>query len=476
MKNSITLLSTLFMAIAFIVCNEEAMNDTSDPVGQGAAIINISGDIITNTTWVANNTYVLSGLVRVKDGATLTIQPGTRIEGREGVGGGLPGTLMIEKDGWLIANGRRDKPIVFTSNKPAGQRKPGDWGGVILLGEAPVCFDGNPRIEGIPVDPNDPSSGTYGGNFPNDNSGSLWYVRIEYAGFIVEDGNETNGLTMGGVGAGTSISHVQASFCSDDGFQWFGGTANADHLVAYRNNDEDFETDLGWGGTVEFALSIRDTQTPFNLSNNGFESNGNDNEGPSTCLTSGVFTNVTLMGPARPRSGCDMEVNPNFLSGILLRNETRLNIYNSAVFGYPRFQLEEQNAGVTGTLSGIVLGVPDVTNHMLTSNSRAQATNIANFAASNNNTIVTATGCNFIINNTLDEVLGLKVAAWNLPTLEGQAIPDLRPNSGSILLSGAHPGAPAGNTTYRGAFNTTDGNWDIYDGSTWVDWAPNDDF
>ena len=171
-----------------------------------------------------------------------------------------------------------------------------------------------------------------------------------------------------------------------------------------------------------------------------------------------------------------MEVNPNFLSGILLRNETRLNIYNSAVFGYPRFQLEEQNAGVTGTLSGIVLGVPDVTNRMLTSNSRAQATNIANFAGSNNNTIVTATGCNPGFQNTLDEALGLKQAAWNLPNTQGASIPDLRPNSGSILLSGAHPGAPAGNTTYRGAFDTTEGNWDIYDGSTWVDWAPNDDF
>lgn len=463
------------LALFFTACQDDAVK-SSDAVGSAAAVIPVSGDITTNTTWgtIPGDIYRLDGLVRVRSNATLTILAGTRIIGSQGTSTTLPGTLMIEKDGALIANGTATNPIVFTSSRGENLRAPGDWGGVIILGEAPVCFTGTPRIEGIPQDPALPSSGTYGGSTPGDDSGSLSYVRIEYAGFIVQDGNETNGLTLGGVGTGTEISHVQVSFGSDDGFEFFGGTVNADHLVAYRNADDDFDTDRGWSGTVSYAVSIRDTnvtngETP---GSNGFESNGDDDDASSSsCYTSGTFTHVTLVGPARPRSGCDANVDADYNDGILLRDESRLSLTNSAIFGYPRYQIEEQNAGATGTLSGLVIGVPDITNAGLTPDNRADTTNPSGLIINgvNNNSIRLATGCVAASSNTLDEVLGLPTAAWNLPTTNAAAAPNLRPLSGSILLTGGVGG------TFRGAFDTTDGTWDIYDGSTWVDWAPNDD-
>ena len=171
------------------------------------------------------------------------------------------------------ALGQKGNPIIFTSNRPAGQRNSGDWGGVLILGRAPVNKV-EPLIEGGII------GGSYGGTDPNDNSGVFRYVRIEYPGYRFQLNNEVNGLTMGGVGRGTEIHHVQVSYSDDDSYEWFGGTVDAKYLVALGGTDDEFDTDFGWKGNLQFGFGLRDQNRwdPTGQSN-GFES---DNDGSAT--------------------------------------------------------------------------------------------------------------------------------------------------------------------------------------------------
>ncbi|HMX39402.1 MAG TPA: T9SS C-terminal target domain-containing protein, partial [Saprospiraceae bacterium] len=211
------------------------------------AQITVSGDISTNTTWTSNNTYLLSGFVYVTNGAKLTIEPGTVIKGDKA----SKGALIITRGSQIIADGTRDQPIVFTSNEAAPSY--GDWGGLILLGYAPTNqvyngINGLGLIEGGL----DPLKGLYGGGDqltgakPDDNSGILRYVRVEYPGIAFQPNNEINGITLGAVGNKTIMDYVQVSYSGDDAFEWFGGTVNAKHLIAYRSLDDDFDTDNGF--------------------------------------------------------------------------------------------------------------------------------------------------------------------------------------------------------------------------------------
>ena len=182
----------------------------------------------TNRTLSADTAYILTGLYYVDSTYSLTIQPGTVVFGDTGA------ALVISRGAKIFANGSAQSPIVFTSNKAPGQRRSGDWGGVLILGKAPANKV-NPLIEGGII------GGSYGGNDPNDNSGVFRYVRIEFGGYRFQINNEVNGLTMGGVGAATEIHHVQVSYADDDAFEWFGGTVNARHLVAYGTTDDEFD-------------------------------------------------------------------------------------------------------------------------------------------------------------------------------------------------------------------------------------------
>jgi hypothetical protein len=216
--------------------------------------------ITTNTTWTANNTYIIVGLVYVKEGVTLTIQPGTVIFGSNAYPNS---SLIVTKGAKLNAIGKVDSAIVFTSMYPKGSRNPGDWGGIILLGKAPYNgtssasspvpnTTGINYIEGI-TEINQASttgkSTEFGGGanpVPNDNSGTLKYVRIEFGGYIFAQNKEINGLTMGAVGNGTTIDFVQCSYINDDAFEWFGGNVNCSHLVSYRGVDDEWDTDNGF--------------------------------------------------------------------------------------------------------------------------------------------------------------------------------------------------------------------------------------
>ncbi|MFN9325963.1 MAG: hypothetical protein ACK6A5_11335, partial [Flavobacteriales bacterium] len=185
--------------------------------------IEVTANITTNTTWTSNNKYLLKGFIYIEDGATLTIQAGTIIKGDKPT----KGTLIVKRGGKLIADGTASQPIVFTSNQAAGNRDYGDWGGIIICGRAPHNQPSDPTIEGG-VD------AQYGGTDPDDNSGILRYVRIEFSGIPFQPNQEINGLTMGAVGRGTILDHIQVSYCGDDSNEWFGGTVNAKHLIALR--------------------------------------------------------------------------------------------------------------------------------------------------------------------------------------------------------------------------------------------------
>ena len=187
--------------------------------------------ITTNTTFTSNNIYLLKGAVYVDSLVTLTIEPGTVIRGDNIVANS---SLIIRRGAKLLAEGTPCNPIVFTSNKAAGSRLPGDWGGIILLGRGSVNQTGGvSNIEGLTI-ANQTQFG--GGSTPNDTdtSGILKYVRIEYGGYVFAANKEINGLTMGAVGSGTVIDYVQCSFINDDSFEWFGGKVNCSHLIAYK--------------------------------------------------------------------------------------------------------------------------------------------------------------------------------------------------------------------------------------------------
>jgi hypothetical protein len=286
----------------------------------------IEGNINSNVYLSSTKKYLLRGFVNVNPPATITIEPGTIIYGEKD----SKGTLIINRGAKIIANGTRQRPIVFTSQQPAGQRAPGDWGGVIIAGNATINVPGGTAtIEG--------GTGTIygGGSNPNDNdnSGILRYVRIEFPGIAFLPDNEINGLILGGVGRGTTIEYVQVSYSGDDSFEWFGGTVNAKYLISYKGVDDDFDTDFGFRGNLQFGLAVRDPNIADIGGSNGFET---DNDGTGTYnspRTLPVISNFTIIGPMRDTSFT--QYNPNFRRGAHIRRASQLSIYNSIVMGFP---------------------------------------------------------------------------------------------------------------------------------------------
>ena len=254
----------------------------------------LSGKINTDRTLKANNTYKLRGIVYLVDGATLTIEPGTRIEGEKST----RGALIVTRGTRLVANGTKDKPIIFTSD--ASTPSSGDWGGIVLLGRARTnnAFNGTAGIGEIEGGVNNGEGhGLYGGADDADNSGTLKYVRIEYAGYAFLPDKELNSLTMGSVGNGTTVDYVQVTHALDDAFEWFGGTVNCSHLIAYKTLDDDFDTDNGYRGKVQFGIILRDSTRADISSVEAFESDNDANGSTLTPQTAPIFSNITAIGP-----------------------------------------------------------------------------------------------------------------------------------------------------------------------------------
>jgi hypothetical protein len=304
----------------------------------------LEGRITQNRTLKANYTYKLRGLVYVTSGAILTIEPGTKIVGELNKNG----ALIITRSSKIIADGTADKPIVFTSEAATPAR--GDWAGVVILGNAPnnSSFNGVDGIGEIEGGVNNSDGlGLYGlGGTSNlaDNSGILRYVRIEYAGYAFLPDKEINGLTFGGVGNNTVVDYVQVSYANDDSFEWFGGSVNCKHLISYRTLDDDFDTDNGFSGKIQFGISLRDSAVADISKSEAFECD-NDANGSArqTFLvpipvsannpvainpvkTSAVFSNMTLVGPKMTSSSVG---NSLFLAGAQLRRNSEESIFNS---------------------------------------------------------------------------------------------------------------------------------------------------
>ncbi len=312
----------------------------------------VTSNITANTTWSTGQVILLSGQIFVKNNAVLTIQPGVIIRGDKSVTGA---GLFITRGSKIIAQGTLNQPIVFTSDQAPGQRNIGDWGGVVILGNASINASGGTNyIEGLAPSP-DTQYG--GGSSPNDDdsSGILKYVRIEFGGYAYQPNKEINGLTFGAVGRKTVVDYVQISFANDDGFEWFGGTVNCKHLVSYRNLDDDFDNDEGYRGYVQFALAVRDPQIADNPSvstSEGFESDNDPTGSTATPKTSAIFSNVTIIGPYRGNTS--NPIASGFRRGARIRRNSELKIFNSIFMDHPRGVMIDGTACENNATTGLL--------------------------------------------------------------------------------------------------------------------------
>jgi hypothetical protein len=266
------------------------------PGGQAVISSNVSSSI----TWPADCEISLNGLVFVDEGVTLTIEPGTVIRGQRAPTNPPPSALIFRRGARIVANGTADQPIVFTSDAPEGQRLAGDWGGLVLNGAAPSNCIGFPNctaegLEGI----------VYGGNDANDSSGSLRYVRIEYAGRLLSVDNELNVFTMNAVGAGTTVEFVQAHIGLDDGIEWFGGTVEADHLVSTGPADDLFDWQLGFTGALQYAYGAHFGGNIDTAGSHGFEGDNNEDDFDLEPRSNPRFCNLTMLG-SKGQAGGDV--------------------------------------------------------------------------------------------------------------------------------------------------------------------------
>ncbi|MBL0912418.1 MAG: T9SS type A sorting domain-containing protein [Bacteroidia bacterium] len=296
----------------------------------GTPTVTVTSDISANTTWTASNVYLLDDqFIYVKNGATLTIEAGTVIRGTG------KATLIIERGSKIMAQGTASNPIVFTSAAPAGQRDYGDWGGVVLCGAARHNLPAGPNAiaEGGIGDAN-AGKGVHGGNNDDDNSGVLSYVRIEFAGISLTpaSNSEVNGLSMYSVGRQTKIDHIQVSYSGDDSYEWFGGAVDCKYLVAFRGWDDDFDTDNGFRGRIQFAASIRDSRVADQSGSNGFESDNDANGTTNTPKTAPVFSNVTIIGPSW--TGNPDVIHADYKRALHIRRNSSTSVYNSIFTGY----------------------------------------------------------------------------------------------------------------------------------------------
>jgi len=335
----------LFFAAAVITsgCRKievDGTTNTGPTTNNGTENTILEGRISENRTLKANYVYKLRGLVYVTNGAVLTIEPGTKIVGENGRNGGL----IICRNSKLNADGTADKPIVFTSEAATPQR--GDWAGIVLLGNAPTngSFNGQQGVGEIEGGINNSEGlGLYGGTNPADNSGVLRYVRVEYAGYAFLPDKEINGITFGGVGNQTIVDYVQVSYSNDDSFEWFGGTVNCKHIISFRALDDDFDTDNGFSGKVQFGIALRDSSVADVSKSEAIESDNDANGSSVTPQTSAVFSNMTLVGP---RATSTNTGNSLYLAAAQIRRNSSISIFNSVITGWPQGILIDASKGI----------------------------------------------------------------------------------------------------------------------------------
>ncbi|MFI3321543.1 MAG: hypothetical protein R3Y50_03360 [Rikenellaceae bacterium] len=346
-----TLFTFTSLLLATTSCDKDSTGSSSEQtlltadLGNGSTAYELTEDLTLN----ANTTYNLKGFVYVPQGRTITIEAGTVIKGDKDT----KGTLIIERGGRIVAKGTKEAPIVFTSAKAAGSRSAGDWGGIIILGYAENNNGVRTMEGGI--------RSSYGGSSNSDSSGTLSYVRIEFAGIEYSVDNEINGLTLGSVGSGTIIDHIQVSYSGDDSFEWFGGSVNCYNLVSLSAFDDDFDTDYGYNGTVQFGVALRNPEIADKSASNGFESDNDSLSPTSQPRTSATFANFSLFGPVSDKNNYTDQGSVAgsssgfFQTGAQIRRGSYLNIYNTLIAGYPIGMIIENDKGgdsLTAKLNG----------------------------------------------------------------------------------------------------------------------------
>lgn len=448
-----------------------------------AQIVEVKGSLEGNITWTANKIYKLVGFVRVGEESTfgninktgtLTIEPGTVIIGDRAT----KGTLIVQRGSKIIANGTADKPIIFTSERKPGEKEAGDWGGLVICGKAPNNLPddkANRELEGG-------YGGFHGGTDPADNSGSLKYVRVEYAGVPINPNQEVNSVTFGSVGSGTTVDYVQASFGLDDSFEWFGGTVNCKHLIAYKGLDDDFDTDNGFSGYVQYGIGIRGTTQADQSGSNGFECDNDANGSSNTPFTSAIFANMSIIGA---KDKAETSINVQFQNGAQLRRNNKQKLYNTFITGYPNgIYIDSQRGDAKGNAAK---GDIDLQNVILAgvdgwgTNGWGQgfATNPRGFAVVDNEQSTAATAIligtkkpsEWFVGLSGNKVLANTSKTGVSPSLWLNSKPTFTLTSGTAesLVGSALPSSlPAffDKTNYVGAFNTTD--WT----SGWAEFNP----
>jgi hypothetical protein len=346
MKHFLTLALVAIIALGScrkLVVDNNGTNNNNNNNGGGSdngTTITLEGKITSDTVLRAKNIYILKGLVYIKNNAKITIEPGTVIKGAylDPIGG-----LIITRGSRIIAEGTADKPIVFTSNSP--NPRSGDWAGIVLLGKALTnsAFNGTAGVGEIEGGVNNADGdGLYGGTDDNDNSGIMKYVRIEYAGFAFLPDKEINSLTMGGVGKGTVIDHIETFYAKDDAFEWFGGSVDCKYLIAYKTQDDDFDTDNGFRGKIQFGLIVRDSLIADLSNSESFESDNDANGSALTPQTGAIFSNVTSIGPLATLNNNGSSL---YLAGAQIRRNSAISIFNSVFLGWPTGVLIDGSKG-----------------------------------------------------------------------------------------------------------------------------------
>jgi hypothetical protein len=428
-------------------------------VPSSGQVITVSGDITSDTKWYSQARYMLSGFVYVKNNAVLTIEPGTLIKG-------VPdskATLIIERGSKIMAAGTSDHPIIFTSGKPAGQRASGDWGGVVLCGKAKT----NKHDEGTGVGIAEGGIGSlYGGDDDNDDSGVLQYARIEFPGIPLTStaNSEINGLTLYAVGKATIIDHIQVSYSGDDSFEWFGGCVNMKYLVALRGFDDDFDTDNGFSGKIQFAFGLRDPDLSDQSYSNGFESDNDADGSLLTPITSPLFSNVTLYGPLTVTN--TLPAGNQFGKAMHLRRGTMTSVYNSVFVGWPQGLMIDGQKGNSPTRADAnELQIENTILAGMTTNFVEQTGTVAvPYTVAQHIAYFEAPARNNVDDMTITDIIGSSLISLTSPVL--------LPAGGSPLLSGASFSNPRLTDTFftpvifRGAFGME--NWT----SGWCNWNP----
>ncbi len=428
-------------------------------------------------------TILLHGDVRVGAGKTLTISKHTLIKGEKA----SKGTLTIERGAKISAVGTFDEPIVFTSDQNAGSRAARDWGGILIMGEGISNKGVNQTPEGYPACVTKP---TYGGTNNADNSGKMSFVRIEFAGVPVTTGDEKNSLSLYAVGSGTKIDHIQCSFGADDSFEWFGGAVNMSYLISYRGGDDDFDTDNGYSGQVQYGIAFRDPAVADNSTSNGFESDNDATGSGALPQTSAVFSNFTLVGPYDPNCTRVVVNTPGtavFGDGLHLRRNTGIDVHNTIITGWPLRQtflnsvtpptnvLLSSNTAVRHAVSvpaSLCFSEPVAPNNAWTAN----ATNLCNDA-----TVCTASEA---AGTGMQKKSGLKNAAWDLSLVNPiyPSVQELQNHIstkngvnatafGSYFVANTTNGLVSDTTYFRGAQRFAgDNGWRT--GKKWINYDP----